>query len=999
MKNAMKRAMEKHPTENVEQLRRQRQLRRKKFSLYLLLVLSTLAVFVTAIVLFDRDCNEYISPQIKRAIVEMGQLLPQLEQNEEALRDACGQVVKSWDTIFKSDEFSLSGEVASAEMSRIDASLDSLLRDTLSWTNRVTRLRIGRDGLVAVVSKGSNRIVAHPDAKQLGLKYFGLDEGGVNSANVVSADTINSQTTVDDVSVDLALFYPHWTLSRVFAGPEYYVQFMQQAMYGAILEYGDYYIVCGIPALEYLRTVIVNSLFVSFIFAMQMWLVARWACMVMDIRREGVTSMRHKLLSYSGMLVALFFFVVSYYLTLSAVANDLKTMAKHADSAVETLATYEDQRTKLDGFLDRFYTLQCSIAESMVSGAGVEGLTREDMQRFADAINVKYVFLFDREGKVTVTNAPFDHLQVSDDPEHPTYQLRKVMDGVRSVVLPPVEDEWLDEYIQFVAVSRRNESNLADGFVLIGIDPSLRDRLQNALKVDTVLDNMVIGLPEHAIAVDKETLEIADTTDIGAKGESIEELGITQDQLSEDFNGIVTIDGTEYLTGISSSSDYYLVPIVHRTNSAKILILALKLTLVALAAYLILVLLAMFRYHEIVIAPVTDAEPHGPAPDAEERHKPKVTWADEARNGQVGLTSVWLSEHEKVGVDERWNMHSEATKDLSPEQRSAKSVYNLLLAFCLVILVPTLFSNLRGDADPNNMSILAYVVSGRWQKGLNIFALTSCLYLLCAMFVFVVLLNGILYRISKVSTMRVETVCLLLKNAAKYVCVIAFVYYGLAQFGVDTQTLLASAGILSLMISLGAKDMVSDIIAGFFTIFEGTYKVGDYITVGTWYGLVTEIGLRTTKVAWQGETKIFANSSVRDIINGNGDPARKALIAPVPYDADLEEIEAILAEELPQMMGKIVGLAKPPQYEYVDSLGESSVNLCIAIYVEYTKRNAALRQLAREVKVMFDRRGIEIPFNQLVLHNGDLLRGDVDEEEGPAPEKDDGKRDEPVQSV
>lgn len=328
---------------------------------------------------------------------------------------------------------------------------------------------------------------------------------------------------------------------------------------------------------------------------------------------------------------------------------------------------------------------------------------------------------------------------------------------------------------------------------------------------------------------------------------------------------------------------------------------------------------------------------------------------------------------------------------------STKSVYNLLLAFCLVILVPTLFSSLRGDADPNNMSILGYVVSGRWQKGLSIFALTSCLYLLCAMFVFVVLLNGILYRISKISTMRVETVCLLLKNAAKYVCVIAFVYYGLAQFGVDTQTLLVSAGILSLMISLGAKDLVSDIIAGFFTIFEGTYKVGDYITVGTWYGLVMEIGLRMTKVAWHGETKIFNNSSVRDILNGNGDPARKVLIAPVSYDADLEGVEAILAEELPQMMGKIEGLVKPPQYEYVDSLGESSVNLCIAIYVDYTKRNAALRRLAREVKIMFDRRGIEMPFNQLVLHNGDLVTGDVDEG-GAAPEEDDTERDEPTQS-
>ena len=71
------------------------------------------------------------------------------------------------------------------------------------------------------------------------------------------------------------------------------------------------------------------------------------------------------------------------------------------------------------------------------------------------------------------------------------------------------------------------------------------------------------------------------------------------------------------------------------------------------------------------------------------------------------------------------------------------------------------------------------------------------------------------------------------------------------------------------------------------------------------------------------------------------------------------------------MMDVIPGLVKPPQYEGVDSLGESSVNLCIAIYVKFAVRYPAMRKLAQEIKIMFDRRGIEIPFNQLVLHNAD----------------------------
>ena len=95
------------------------------------------------------------------------------------------------------------------------------------------------------------------------------------------------------------------------------------------------------------------------------------------------------------------------------------------------------------------------------------------------------------------------------------------------------------------------------------------------------------------------------------------------------------------------------------------------------------------------------------------------------------------------------------------------------------------------------------------------------------------------------------------------------------------------------------------------------------------------------------------------------------LKAPISYDADLLEVEAILDEELPKLMDVIPGLVKPPQYEGIESLGDSSVNLRIAIFVQNSKKFPALRKLTREIKLLFDRKGIEIPFNQLVLHNAE----------------------------
>ena len=59
-----------------------------------------------------------------------------------------------------------------------------------------------------------------------------------------------------------------------------------------------------------------------------------------------------------------------------------------------------------------------------------------------------------------------------------------------------------------------------------------------------------------------------------------------------------------------------------------------------------------------------------------------------------------------------------------------------------------------------------------------------------------------------------------MKSLIKWVIIIITILLVLNAFGVDTSTLLASAGILALVIGLGAQSLIADIIAGFFIVFE-----------------------------------------------------------------------------------------------------------------------------------------------------------------------------------
>ena len=961
--------MKKRANETVEQKRYRHRLTWKKVFLYLAWFASGVAMFAISFGVFETDYENRVKPQIDRAVVQVAQLLPQMEQNEAALREAYDQMIQSWENILKSDEFSISGSIS---RNRTDATFEDVVGDTLSWLNRVTKLKVGRDGLVAVISKETGQIVAHPDAKMVGDEFL-IAEDSESAENIgISIEDINAQAAADKLNIGYGLLLPQGKNYAVTSRLEWILVSYMKGIFGSALSYGEYYIICGVPVREFVESVMVNTLLITAIYMVAMWLFVHWICLEMDARRESARSMRNKLITTAALLCAALFGIGFYVQMLSNVANDLKTMAKHADVAVDTLNAYEAQSAKLNEYVDNYYLVQCNFAMTLIANDGAENLTGKDMQRYADALKVKYIYLFDRDGNVIVTNSPFDSFRISDDPAHYSNQFRRVLEGLDHLVLAPLKDEWQDEYIQYVAINRRDENNRNNGMVLIGIDPGLRDRLLSPLSVNTVLENLVIGLPDDALAVDKETMKIAATTGLGYKGSPIEDLGITADMLTNKYCGSVKINGENYYAGVAESSDYYLITVVHRAGYFGPVVNALKLTLVALVACFVIILMTLIRYQQVVL----DGAPEETAPSDDANPDEKPTPDEETHDGLLsGLTNI-LNIHERKDMQDRWHMNDTPKDQMTPEQRIGRSFYRLMTLFCLVILLPTLYQSLNGRIKPYDLNNLAYVISGNWQKGVNIFALTNTVFLLCAMYVLVVLLNQVLYRIAKYSDRRVETVCLLAKNAIKYICVIAFVYYGLSQFGVQTQTLLASAGILSMMISFGAKDLVSDIIAGFFTIVEGTYKVGDFITIGNWRGTVVEIGLRTTKVRFFAETKIFNNSSIRDVINANGEVARMTLKAPISYDADLVAVEAILNEELPKMMDVIPGLVKPPQYDGIESLGDSSVNLLITIFVKNSMKYPAIRRLTREVKLLFDREGIEIPFNQLVLHNADEAQKD-----------------------
>lgn len=226
----------------------------------------------------------------------------------------------------------------------------------------------------------------------------------------------------------------------------------------------------------------------------------------------------------------------------------------------------------------------------------------------------------------------------------------------------------------------------------------------------------------------------------------------------------------------------------------------------------------------------------------------------------------------------------------------------------------------------------------------------------------------ILLVISKsfTKTQRSITVSRLVCNLIRWIVTIALVIVVLAVWGVDTTALITGAGVITLIVGLGMQSLISDVVAGLFIVFENEFNIGDIITVDGFRGEVISMGIRTTKLKAAGNVKIFNNSEIRGVLNQTVEPSTAKTLIDIEYGESLARIDGIIAEKLKDL--KIEGIIGEIVYEGVNELGASGVTLLFTAKCYEGDIFTVQRAMNKQLKTMFDENGINIPFNQIVVH-------------------------------
>ena len=212
------------------------------------------------------------------------------------------------------------------------------------------------------------------------------------------------------------------------------------------------------------------------------------------------------------------------------------------------------------------------------------------------------------------------------------------------------------------------------------------------------------------------------------------------------------------------------------------------------------------------------------------------------------------------------------------------------------------------------------------------------------------------------------TIAQILGSFLKWALAIASILVILALWGVDTTALVASAGVLTLVVGLGAQSLIADIIAGFFIVFEEEYQVGDIITIDGFRGTVADIGIRVTKIIDAGgNIKIVNNSDIKSIINQTSELSVAKCVMSIDYDESVERVEVVFKKNLEKIKKNIPGIVEGPIYKGINQLNTSSVDLFFIAKCKEEDVYQVQRDLNRELYLMFKDNDITVPFTQVVV--------------------------------
>ena len=476
-----------------------------------------------------------------------------------------------------------------------------------------------------------------------------------------------------------------------------------------------------------------------------------------------------------------------------------------------------------------------------------EDATKEKFIEFADIYNIDVLMMFDSEGKEVLSNNNYAGFTLDTVPGQDSKDFRRLLLGIAYIVHDASPDPISGVNFRTVGISLTKDGSSGQkphGALIISI-PTYNDLFSAVTSPDQL--SFLNNPNRTCFFADPESGEILYAGDESLIGRTVMDCGLPEQSLEDGYTDFANFNGVNsYVTmNRQNSVDFFYV-----LTSASLLKHTLLSACLATVAYLlifaIVCLLTLMGYNKYY-------EKWAAANGVEE---------DPAHGGSPGGRKIFRNYAELMMTsgknDYRWNTRT-------PEKKAALI---LKIDFLVLVVLPAVLLALGQEDSLGGTSLITFILYGKWVRGLNMFSISAIVLVVVISFVILVACNLVLSLIAGFTGRGGETICRLLYSLCRYAVIITALYYVFEYIGISLATYFAGVGALSLAISIGSRDMISDIIGGIMIIFERQFQVGDYVELDNSRGKVLELGIRSTKLLTiHNDIMYVSNSNIRSIVN------------------------------------------------------------------------------------------------------------------------------------
>ena len=544
----------------------------------------------------------------------------------------------------------------------------------------------------------------------------------------------------------------------------------------------------------------------------------------------------------SGLLAAMIF--TSYLPLITNYINHNVKMEDKLDAFIRELELNDEEWTKTESLYRDVLIGHMYMIDMFADFMG-EDFTQEVLLDLAQRMNLSSVTIYDAEGVSTMSTDFYVGYKLSENPSDDEYILWNLLRNADTSMMGELPDKS-----GFYAASRRFFKVPGLIYVTLPDDSLVTMREQTDINTALLRINTETYAKMHAYASTPETLLWATAASTAARPIANT---MPQTALMNRYCGSQVINGYEYYLNTMTDDNHILISAEKFDVFTAPIKRDMRIIIPEILLCSLFIICAACIY------------PYSGAPAEEEPAKP-------------GLIRLFFREEGEISSEEQ---------EIRMEIR--RRCLDLLWFLC-TLLVVFYFADMLFSPHP----MADYLFSHQWQREPSIFSLTTIILSVLFLAVGMKALKSILKFLSSRMDSRAETFGDLILSIIQFLLTVIVVIYSLHELGVNTNVILTSAGVVSLIIGYGSQSIVSDLVSGIFLIMEDQVRIGEYIEIDGFLGKVEHIGLRTTRASYENRTKVISNSNMVGFDNLSRETTLVKWSIGLPQYVDLETAKSLI---------------------------------------------------------------------------------------------------------